>query len=56
MNASVCDMAFEENFNEENMSEYEDEENLPSSAFDRYIQEMLKSVEDIKICSQADNP
>ena len=42
--------------NEENMSENEEEENLPYGAFDRYSQEMLKSVEDVKNCSQADTP
>ena len=48
-------MASEEIVNEENMSENEEEENFPSSAFDRYSQEMLKSEENVKVCSQPDN-
>ena len=39
--------------NEENRSEDKKEEDLPTSVFDRYNQEMLKSVENVKICSQS---
>ena len=40
----------------ENVSEDEEEDDLLSSAFDHYSQEMLRSVEDVKNCLQADNP
>ena len=45
-------MASKEIVNEEIMSENEKEENFPSSAFDRYSQEMLKHVEDVEVCSR----
>ena len=50
MNELVCLQIF----NEGNMSEDDaEEEDLPSGAFDRYSTERLKSVEDVKNCSQA---